>query len=89
MPVPEGNQKLAFLDPSQGLGWLSALSRLFYFAIAPYVNIVLFGNKVLPSLVLPAIGMLLMGLVIAIPRVFPLLSVLFAVYTLFILAVTA
>lgn len=89
MPVPEGNHKLDFLEHSRGLGRLSALSMLLYFAVGPYVNIALFGNDVVPSLVLPAIGILLMSLVIAIPRIFPVMSLLFAAYTAVILALTA
>lgn len=89
LPVPEGGHKLEFLEHSRGLGRLSALSMLLYFAVGPYVNIALFGNEVLPSLVLPAIGMFLMTLVMAIPKIFPVLSVLFAIYTALILAVTA
>ncbi len=89
MPVPEGDRELDFLAHSRGLGRLSALSMLCYFAIGPYVNITLFGNEALPSLALPAIGILLMGLIIGLPRLFPLFSGLFAVYTALILAVTA
>ena len=89
MPVPEGSTKLDFLQHSRGLGRLSALSMLLYFAVGPYVNIVLFGNDVVTSLVLPAIGILLMILVIAIPKIFPVMSILFAAYTTVILAVTA
>ena len=89
MPVPEGDRELDFLAHSQGLGRLSALSLLLYFAIGPYVNIILFGNDFLASVLLPAVGLLLMVLVMAIPRLFPLWSVLFALYTAGILAITA
>lgn len=89
MPVPEGTQELDFLQHSRGLGRLSALSMWLYFAVGPYVNIALFGNDVVPSLVLPAIGILLMSLVIAIPKIFPVMSILFASYTAIILAITA
>lgn len=89
MPVPESSHKLDLLEHSRGLGRLSALSMLLYFAVGPYVNIVLFGNEFVPSLVLPAVGILLMALVIAIPRIFPVMSLLFAAYTAVILAVTA
>ena len=89
LPVPEGAAELDFLGHSEGLGRLSALSMLLYFAVGPYVNISLFGNPVLPSLVLPAAGILLTGLIMALPRAFPALSVLFALYTALILMVTA
>jgi len=89
LPVPEGVAELDFLRHSEGLGRLSALSMLLYFAVGPYVNISLFGNPVLPSLVLPTICILLMGLIMVLPRAFPALSVLFALYTALILVVTA
>lgn len=89
LPVPEGRRDLNFLQHSRGLGRLSALSMLLYFAVGPYVNIALFGNGILPSLVLPLIGMALTGLIIALPRLFPVIAVLFAAYTALILAVTA
>ncbi len=89
MPVPEDDNPLDFLQHSQGLGRLSALSLLLYFAVGPYVNISMFGNEVLPSLALPALGILLTGLILALPRAFPVLSVLFAGYTALILVVTA
>ncbi|MAT93570.1 MAG: hypothetical protein CME59_13300 [Halioglobus sp.] len=88
LPVPESDRTLDFLRHSRGLGRLSALSMTLYFAVGPYVNIALFGNEFLPSLLLPAFGMVLTGLIIGIPRLFPLLSVLFAVYTLAIVAIT-
>jgi hypothetical protein len=89
LPVPDDSRALDFLAHSQGLGRLSALSMLLYFVVGPYVNITMFGNEVLPSLVVPAIGIVLMGLIIALPRAFTVLSPLFAVYTSFILYLTA
>ena len=89
LPVPESSNALDFLEHSQGLGRLSALSLLFYFVVGPYVNISMFGNDILPSLALPALGVLLTGLIIALPRLFPSMSVLFFGYTVLILAVTA
>ncbi|MEH6611245.1 MAG: hypothetical protein V7696_17875 [Halioglobus sp.] len=85
LPVPEGDLDLDFLEHSQGLGRLSALSMLVYFLIGPYVNIFMLGNEVLPSLVVPFVGTLLMGLIIGIPRAFAPLSAIFGVFTLFIL----
>ncbi|QFU74330.1 hypothetical protein EY643_00955 [Halioglobus maricola] len=89
LPVPEGGGELNFLEHSQGLGRLSALSLLLYFGIGPYVNITMFGNKMLPSLGVPAAGALLMLLIIAAPRTFKAAAVVFAVYTAAILSVTA
>lgn len=88
MPVPEGDNDLDLLRHSQGLGRLSALSMLLYFAIGPYINISMLGNELMPSLALPAVGALLMTLVITLPRAFPIISALFSLYTVFILAVT-
>ena len=89
MPLPDGNDNPDFLAHSQGLGRLSALSMLLYFAVGPYVNIQLFGNDILPSLLLPALGIFLMGLAIALPRLFSGVSLAFAAYTAMILYLTA
>ncbi len=89
LPVPEGSRNLDFLEHSQGLGRLSALSMLLYFAVGPYVNITLFNNDMMASIALPALGAALMGLIMMLPRIFPLLSVLFALYSAVILALTA
>ena len=88
-PVPEDGHSLDFLEHSQGLGRLSALSLLLYFAVGPYVNISMFGNDFMASMALPALGIFLTGLILALPRAFPALCVLFAVYTVFILVITA
>ena len=76
------------LKESQQLGRLSALSMLLYFLVGPYVNIVMYRNAILPSLAIPAIGILLMVLVITIPSRFRLWSVLFSFYSLAVLVVT-
>lgn len=89
LPVPEGQHRPDFLAHSESLGRLSALSLLLYFCIGPYVNITLFNNGLVPSIALPLAGALLMLLVILLPRSFPLISVLFAVYTGSILLLTA
>lgn len=89
LPVPEEDLELDFLQHSQTLGRLSALSMLLYFCMGPYVNIAIFGNDTLPSLVVPAIGILMMGLIIALPRFFSFFSILFLAYTLLILLATA
>ena len=89
LPVPEGSGNLDFLIHSQGLGRLSCLSMLLYFLVGPYVNVTMFGNPLVPSLVLPVVGMALTGLMIAVPRVFPLLTALFVGYSVLILGLTA
>ncbi|MEM9256342.1 MAG: hypothetical protein AAGA91_12915 [Pseudomonadota bacterium] len=89
LPVPDSSERLNFLEHSEGLGRLSALSMLLYFAVGPYVNIKLFGNELLPSITLPVLGMLQMLLIIFAPRSFRLVSVVFLVYTTVILALTA
>jgi hypothetical protein len=88
LPVPEGNFSLDFLSHSQGLGRLSALSMLLYFAIGPYINVFLFGNDVLASIAIPLLGITLMLLIIARAGWFKWLSVLFAAYSLAILYLT-
>lgn len=88
LPVPEGSHSLAFLSHSQGLGRLSALSMLLYFAVGPYINIWLFGNEILPSIVIPAIGILLMLLIMLKPKWFSTCAVLFACYSALILFLT-
>jgi hypothetical protein len=53
---------------SQSLGRFSAMSMLAYFLIGSYVNIFMFDNSMVWSIVIPAIGVLLMLLVITLPR---------------------
>lgn len=89
LPVPEGSGNLDFLIHSQGLGRLSCLSMLLYFLVGPYVNVTMFGNPLVPSLVLPTLGIALTGLMIAVPRIFPLLTVFFVGYSVLILGLTA
>jgi hypothetical protein len=88
LPVPNEDE-LDMLQHSQHLGRLSALSMLMYFAIGPYVNLAMYHNPVLPAIILPLIGILLMVLMITVPRWFQRLSALFAVYSLLILYLTA
>tara|TARA_R100001377_G_scaffold58683_1_gene35204 strand:- start:467 stop:1006 length:540 start_codon:yes stop_codon:yes gene_type:complete len=87
LTVPEDG-KVDMLKESQQLGRLSALSMLLYFLVGPYVNIVMYNNDVLPSIAVPAVGMLLMVLVISIPAHFKLWSLLFAIYSFGVLLVT-
>lgn len=68
LPVPESERKLSSLKHSQGLGRLSALSLLLYFGIGPCVNITMFGNEDLPSLVAPVAGVVLILAIIANPK---------------------
>lgn len=84
---PEG-RALDMLQESQKLGRLSALSMLLYFFVGPYVNIVMYNNAVLPSLVVPSLGVGLMALVISLPKRFPLWSMLFLIYSVSILVLT-
>ena len=83
------DSELDFLAHSTSLGRGSALSMLGYFAVGPYVNILLFDNPVLPSVLFPLLGASLMLLMAFRPGWFKLLSVLFAVYTALILLLTA
>lgn len=76
------------LKDSQELGRLSALSMLLYFLVGPYVNIFMYDNAILPSLVVPFVGIVLMVLVITLPARFKLWSLLFSIYSLCVLIVT-
>ena len=87
LPVPE-QEALDFLDHSQSLGRLSALSMLVYFAIGPYFNLTMLNTPVIAALIGPALGALLMLLVIFRAVWFKPLSVLFAGYTLTVLYLT-
>lgn len=82
------DSELDFLSHSRSLGRVSAASMLGYFAVGPYVNINLFGNPVLPSLVVPLIGAVLMLVMILRPVMFRSGSVFFAFYTVMILLLT-
>ena len=87
LTVPEEGT-VDMLKESQQLGRLSALSMLFYFLVGPYVNIAMYDNEILPSIAVPAVGILLMALVIVIPARFKLWSVLFSLYSVGVLFVT-
>lgn len=89
LPVPEEHVGMKFLEHSQTLGRLSALSMLLYFCVGPYVNITMLHNAVVPSLVMPFIGVALMSLMIWMPGHFRIWSLLFALYTGVILVLTA
>lgn len=77
------------LEHSQHLGRFSALSMLVYFLIGPYFNLVMYHNPVLAALVLPALGVLLTGLMIARSWMFVVLVPPFCAYTAVILYLTA
>jgi hypothetical protein len=76
------------LDESRRLGRLSALSMLMYFLVGPYVNIFMYGYGVLPSITVPSVGIGLMVSTILVPEKFPMWAILFAAYSVFILALT-
>ena len=84
---PEG-EPLNMLQESQNLGRLSALSMLLFFLVGPYVNIAMYDHAVLPSLILPSLGIGLMALVIGAPQRFPFWSVLFLTYSVVIIFLT-
>lgn len=90
LPVPEQG-KLDFLEHSQRLGRLSALSMLLYFMVGPYVNLTMLAEPVplFAALAFPAVGIALMGLIMAMPRYFPWIALVFAGYTLLIVYLTA
>lgn len=81
--------ELDFLAHSQSLGRVSAGSMLGYLCIGPYVNITMFDNPPLPSVAVPAVGGILMLLMIMRPKWFRTLSVVFAAYTALIVYMTA
>jgi hypothetical protein len=89
LPVPESGEPEDLLLHSQGLGRLSALSMLLYFAVGPYVNVVMFGNPLFASLLIPAVGMVQMGLIIGRPRWFVWLLPIFVVYSAVVIYLTA
>ena len=81
--------ELEFLAHSRTLGRVSALSMFGYFCVGPYVNIALFGNPPLLSIVIPFVGGALMLLTAMKPAWFNTLSVIFAIYAIFVLSLTA
>jgi len=83
-----GDGALDMLGESQQFGRLSALSMLLYFFVGPYLNIFLYGHPLLPSLIIPSIGILLMIFVISMPSQFKLWSALFLIYSVNILVLT-
>lgn len=82
------DSELDFAAHSQTFGRVSAASMLGYFCVGPHVNINLFGNPLLPSILVPLFGAVLMLLIIWKPRWFNALSVAFATYAVLILYLT-
>lgn len=83
-----GEEGLDMLRESQRWGRLSALFMLMYFFVGPYINIVKLDAPVVPSLIVPAIGIVLMALVISVPKHFRSWSMLFLIYSMSILVLT-
>ncbi len=81
--------ELNFIAHSHSLGRVSAASMLGYFAIGPYVNLTMFGNPPIASYGFPALGGILMALMIFRPRWFSGLAIVFTGYTVLILFLTA
>ena len=81
--------ELIFLAHSRSLGRVSAASMFCYFLVGPYVNLVMFDNPAAASYGFPALGCVLMALMIMKPTWFQGLTVLFSVYTGVILFLTA
>ena len=88
MALSAPEEEIDMLEESQQFGRLSALFMLLYFLVGPYVNIVMYSRPLLPSLVFPSVGIILMMLVIVFPNRFKFLSLFFALYSLLILLVT-
>jgi hypothetical protein len=88
LPVPE-QEAVVFLEHSQSLGRLSALSMLMYFAIGPYVNLTMYNTPLFGALFVPIVGIVLMLLVIFRAGWFKPVSLVFAGYTLGLLYMTA
>ena len=65
------------------------MSMLGYFAVGPYVNMTMLGNAALASYGFPALGGILVALMIIRPQWFRSLSVVFTAYTILILYLTA
>ena len=81
--------ELDFLNHSRTLGRVSAASMLAYFLVGPYVNILLFENPALPSILVALLGALQMAAVTFRPAWFEGVTVLFAAYAVGVLYLTA
>ena len=87
LPDPD-DDRFDMIAHSEGLGRVSAGAMMVYFMTGPYINISMFNNPTMLSLAIPMVGVVLMALVVTIPRWFKTLSVLFAMYSVFILYIT-
>jgi hypothetical protein len=83
------NEELDFLCHSQSLGRYSAASMLAYFCVGPYYNIRLLENAPVPSIAVAGVGALLVLGVVVRPRWFSGLTVVFTVYSVAVLYLTA
>jgi hypothetical protein len=83
------DSELDFLRHSRTYGRVSAASMAGYFAVGPYVNLTMFDNPPIASYGFPALGAIMMLLMITKPQWFKSLSVLFTAYTVLILYLTA
>ena len=83
------DSELDFLKHSRSFGRLSALSMLGYLCIGPHVNITMFGNPMMLSLVFPLVGGSLILLIALKPAWFQFLTIVFACYATLILYLTA
>ena len=82
------DSELDFITHSRTLGRVSAVSMLGYFLVGPYVNIALFQNPVLPSLVVPLAGIVAVSLMALRPTWFEVLSLVFAAYAVAVVVLT-
>ncbi len=93
LPVEDYNvasdAELDFLNHSQTLGRVSAASMLGYFALGPYINILLFENPPWTSTLVAGIGGLQMAAYLVRPAWFRPLSMVFALYACVVLMLTA
>ncbi len=83
------DKELDFLRHSESLGRVSAASMLGYFLLGPYVNISLFGNAALPSILVAGLGAALMLVFLLKPVWFKAVAVVFAAYAGVVLFLTA
>ena len=82
------DQPIDMLEYSQGPGRVSAYAMMVYFFIGPYVNIAMLDNPVWPSLLVPLIGVGLVGTYVVKPILFKPVSVVFYAYSTLVLVLT-
>ncbi len=81
--------ELDFLNHSQTLGRVSAVSMLGYFLVGPYVNIRLFENPATPSIIVALAGAAQMAIIALRPGWFSGMTTVFALYAASVLYLTA